>query len=368
MKKLSLSAKINYTEHHGHNTNIENEIVTPFSFSFKWDYQDYLEIIKSVGILDDYDKLIIEAKIKIKNNPSEKCIVEDQPIWDISDDYSKEVQITKSTEEDLKFDNCWNKNGKPIFDIPAWYQPAHFNPPNEYGIYITRWGIVSYAESIINMNSKISREEALVSALALLWWHELSHAWIEDICSLIESLTGDNHYSGTLKRYNSYIFMEEAICNSSAYGNLASVLDVRKPIGGANFTENTITNKQNILDAVKKIFRGQRKGYSDFYEFDCWVHVKKIFFSSVAKLIHEVYEYESFSVQHALASFFDTARIIEKEVFTKRDKKRLHNIDYGAYGHTHRRYPSEESFHTNTLSKTGGELYYKYSTYGVHLI
>jgi len=369
MKKYSLSSVINYLDFGSIGNKIQDSINQPFNLSFDWNYTNYLDIIEKYKVLEDYDTLLENAKEKIKTmTPSEKCVNPNQPEWNFDSNYNDEFIYDEKQEIDSESSDCWNKNGKPIFDIPAWYQPAHFNPPAEYGIYITRWGIVSYAESIIKGNKKISKEESLVSALAILWWHELTHAWVEDICSMIESLTGDDHYSTTSKKYNSYIFMEEAICNSSAYGNLASVLDDRKPIIGAKFTENTIENKQNILDVVKKIFKAQRKGYSDFYEFECSVDVEKLFFVNIAKLIHEVYEYEDFSVQHAIASFFDTARIIETNVFINKDKGRKHNIKYGAYGHTHRNYPSMKAYHANTLNKIGGELYYLYSKYGVHLV
>ena len=372
MKEIAISAQVNYHDFVRQAESFKDSIQSYFDLSFEWDYKDYLDIIKENGILAEYDELLIEAEEKRKeieekiNTELSKCINPNQPIWDIEDDYYKEV-VKQDDKDYVKEDNCWQENGKPLFDIPAWYQPAHFNPPSDYGIYITKWGIVSYAKSLMSYNSNITKEEGLVSALALLWWHELNHAWVEDLCSIIESLTGDDRYSKTSHKYNSYIFMEEALCNSSAYGNLASVLNDRKPIGGSKFTKNTISNKNVILEAVGNMFRSQSKGYSDFYPFNCWVDVEPLFFKNIAKLLHEIYEYESFSVKHAISSFFDTARIIEHQIFEGRDR-RQHHIDYGGYGHVHRHYLKELHYHANTLEKIGGELFYKYSLYGVHLL
>jgi hypothetical protein len=87
--------------------------------------------------------------------------------------------------------------------------------------------------------------------------HELCHAWVEDLVSKVciknDVDIKDSPYTTTLKKYKAYIPMEEALCNTAAYGYLYNL----------KIVDNSC---DEIKEEIFSWMRGQPKGYRNFKE------------------------------------------------------------------------------------------------------
>lgn len=113
-------------------------------------------------------------------------------------------------------------------DYLAYYRPAHFisTPPQpaKFGIFFKKGAISKEIHDAIELLPP--RDEKLQFYLALLIFyhvfaHEVCHAWVEDIVSMVEFQIGNsdvNIYSATQERFRSFIALEESICETAGYG------------------------------------------------------------------------------------------------------------------------------------------------------
>jgi hypothetical protein len=156
----------------------------------------------------------------------------------------------------------------------AYYCPAHTNRIERYGIHIRTAGVAKIVNKIEKaLRFRLGREELILLVLLKFYAHEHCHGVIEDLCSLVEFLTGESGscmdltYSKVQKRYRSYLLMEEAICNSVAAGCLHEALfakqdGVLRRWSGAYTTNDT--HLQDIENAFHGWMRNQPPGYRDF--------------------------------------------------------------------------------------------------------
>jgi len=229
--------------------------------------------------IKNYKKLLNE-EFNLFDNKS-KCIIKDQPYWSLKE--SKNFNNANfNTHYDYSNDeDCSNKK----IELLAWYQSAHFNQSDDYGIHLIPLGIIHTAEMLKN-NCKnyglnISKRMAVIWALNVLYCHEIAHSWIEDIASLIEFSSGKDIYKKTQKNFNSYIFMEEAICNTAVYGLQLSFLErentkqfeerkdqAENDHNKYNKDIDSEFNKETMMKALTDFMKSQPKGYRDFLEID----------------------------------------------------------------------------------------------------
>jgi len=118
-----------------------------------------------------------------------------------------------------------------IFERCAWYQSHHFWP-RFYGIFIREDCIVNVARELYHIddivfrrcNFKCAWEPAYISALALLFAHELYHFNIDLVSTYLESIIQDpmtyidyfnNYYSPNFRTSNC---IEESLANRYVYG------------------------------------------------------------------------------------------------------------------------------------------------------
>ena len=108
------------------------------------------------------------------------------------------------------------------FERLAWYSPAHTNLERDYGIHISDEGLVKVAEDIqqrlLYYHIKLSKTHLLIFAAYLLLAHETCHGWIEDMLSMMQFCSLGDKYSSKLKYPSGYAIIEEALCNTAAYG------------------------------------------------------------------------------------------------------------------------------------------------------
>ena len=224
-------------------------------------------------ILKNMDALASKLPHFYHNKAS--CNINSQPIWSM-DSPSDPVDPKKNkTTDDTCL--CPNYNTEPL----AYYLPAHNENPALYGIHITHEGVATLAKDITNINQihSASDSDIALAALFKLYAHELTHGWIEDLVSLLDTATGEKSptYQKTANQYNHYIFMEEAICNTAAYGWLKSFLSDH-------------AQSDTILDAFTQWMKASPKGYCDFLEIPTKPHQNSKFIENVYYLLERVYK------------------------------------------------------------------------------
>ena len=248
------------------------------------------------GIARDYEKLIRQP-FKLyaceSGEASDDHIIERQPTWDMNaplDDFDEDLLRRK----EAPFEESPLKRRGWRMEHLAWYSPAHMNPAHRYGIHITRRGVAHVAQQVQALCPNEPLEIIQMAAVYKIYAHELCHAWIEDLACLFDFLQGERavkkqrNYARTQARFNSYIFMEEAICNTAAYGWLREFLGVprgivREDIGLPRY------NAQVILDAFTQWMRKQPRGYRDFLEIQKTPIRNELFVQNVFRLMIEVY-------------------------------------------------------------------------------
>ena len=244
----------------------------------------------------DYEKLI-QTRFEPYSIDG-KCVVECQPIWDMANCMSdpkrgEEIQIRR------KIQNSNFVEGKDPLTCRRWrmehwayYAPAHTSKVDRYGIHLTKRGIAQLAHQVHQLCPKEPLEIIQLAAAYKLYTHEMCHAWIEEICCLLDFSGGETasklarRYTQTHKRYHGYIFMEEAICNTAAYGSLQNFLS--NPAYDREPTMPTFTPK-NILNAFKEVMRSQPAGYRDFQEINELPHQSETFIRNIGRLLVEIY-------------------------------------------------------------------------------
>ena len=229
------------------------------------------------------------------------CVVQKQPIWGM-EECGREIW-PRRTSENVSLDRRDSREEAPEstgrcqhwrIEHWAYYCPAHIFDSSKYGIHLTKRGIAKLAQAIRRLCPDQPLEIILIAAMYKLFAHEMCHAWIEDICSLIDFAEGestskeDSRYARTQRRYNGYIFMEEAICNTAAYGWLGKFLGEQSDGGDANLPT---FDARIVLDAFCSWMRNQPAGYKDFLCINDIPSKSEVFVRNVCRLLAEVYGY-----------------------------------------------------------------------------
>lgn len=200
-------------------------------------------------------------------------------------------------------------------DYLAFYRPAHIvNEVEDYGIFFIRDRMFRAVTELPQNRTWAGMDEKLKEKYRRLFFykvfvHELCHAWMEDLVSKV-CIENDvdikaSPYTKTLKKYQSYIPMEEALCNTAAYGYLYN-----------------LKKDDNSCDEIKKeIFswmRRQPHGYRHFKEIKEETGTSGHFHKLVGLVLKKCYDFQ-----------FDNVHEIVKEYFTNDSfKKSKVPLDY----------------------------------------
>lgn len=225
--------------------------------------------------------------------------IQNQPEWDLSrskdllEEWNDHLEVDEGMEwiDELEaaddMEQWWG------MDRAAYYCPVtffHASPHSRqyYGVHILERGVASWAKSLISSN--LAPPEICYGLASLkLFAHELCHAWIEDLCYLINHTTTEirPRYENTLQQYNSYIFMEEAICNTAAYSVLYNNLIINK--------NNHLVqiNCHSVLQEFVSQMRASPRGYRNFVEIKCRSNPgnSSDFRCMIVLLLNKVYDY-----------------------------------------------------------------------------
>ncbi len=214
-------------------------------------------------------------------------INQNQACWDMHNIFKVKAEQNKIDELPKDKSTAWRMENL------AYYAPAHTHSAEEYGIHLNKIGIAKFAQQVFEECSNQPLEIIQLSAIFKVFAHEMCHAWIEDICCLIDFAQGeqsvklaDRRYSKTNQYYNSYIYMEESICNTAAYGALQSFLN------GKDAADIPKYDSQVILSAFETCMRKQPQGYKDFLVIPDAPHKSQLFILNVCRLLVDIYACE----------------------------------------------------------------------------
>lgn len=261
------------------------------------------------GLLSQVEKGYSEARLaeaadfSFYANEDDPNVIGEQPKWRMDKpDIPDSDDSSKTDESTGEMPSGWR------MERLAFYAPAHFNNEGEYGIHLTIEGIAKLARTVHQGCSEQELKIMRLAAAYKLYAHELCHAWIEDICCLIDFAAGfgspsdQSRYAKTQKRYHGYIFMEEAICNTAAYGWLHHFLGEGQPGTAASEPD---FNASEILNAFAQWMRNQPKGYREFLVIEQLPHQNDLFIRNVWRLLVEVYRYPEYEARQALEAYFN---------------------------------------------------------------
>jgi hypothetical protein len=292
----------------------------------------------------DFDKLISTRFHPYSTDT--QCVVGSQPSWNMRSCMSDSGRNDEMpiNQESPRNDPVQEKDPltcrKWRMEHWAYYSPAHTNKSDRYGIHLTKRGIAKLAHQGHQFCPEEPLEIVQLAAVYKLYAHEMCHAWIEDICCLIDFSECETapklarRYAQTQKRYHSYIFMEEAICNTAAYGWLKNFL-----FDSPNNRDPSMPpfNPQNILDAFEKCMRAQPPGYRDFLAIKELPYQSEIFVQNVCRLLVEVYGEDSHKrngkhshtchkIAEAVGTFFGGCIALDCPSFHSHDKNRWDSL------------------------------------------
>ncbi|MBV5311512.1 hypothetical protein [Chromatium okenii] len=247
------------------------------------------------------------------------CVVHSQPIWNLSERFKK---LGNDREDSIGEDN-WNIEHHSNSTLPeenrphpcrkwrmemlAYYSPAHTNRRDAYGIHLTQRGIAKVAFQVHEQCSNEPLEIVVLATAYMLLAHEICHAWIEDLCCLFDFFDGENapkskrRYARINNRFNGYIFMEEAICNTAAYGFLYKHLTEHQENLMPLFKTSTIPtfippfNADRILNAFENWMMKQPKGYKNFVAIQETPAQSELFIENMCRLLVEIYRVNHYS-------------------------------------------------------------------------
>lgn len=252
-----------------------------------------------------------ESNLKIEDFFITENSTEKQPVWDILEDEEEK-------EDDYKFPEMPPDDSDESIttrELIAWYSPACFNPPSKYGIHFDAGAVLKLSNEL--QGAKYSQDTSLVAAILISFWHEVCHAWIEDLTSIAHFITGIDYYKYAVKKYKNYIFMEEALCNTAALGMLEVFFS----------DPQDSQYRQELLEKVMQYMRSQPKGYSYFRRLKrSWVTYDEVFLKNVLKLLKRIYSIDHQTALHAISCFFDSNKfsfpVLSKLPAEYRDIKR----------------------------------------------
>jgi hypothetical protein len=287
------------------------------------------------GVRDDkFIADIIKPELALSAQPfrlfdeNSDCIVEDQPIWEISNVGDAKSNRRRAVPQPSPSIDSKVECSQWRMERLAYYRPAHMSvqSPDSFGIHFSRLGVLSAIDSVHRLCPRQPREVVALATLYKIFAHEMCHAWIEDICAIMDFSEGNSptiterRYVTTHERYHGYIFVEEALCNTATYGWLntffdVSVIDIEKKSIPAY-------DAATILQALSGWMKSQPKGYRDFYPITDCPCESDIFLTNLFRLLRDVYGYHDHHISEAISAYFGVGMSPDGAVSSQQDFNR----------------------------------------------
>ena len=196
-------------------------------------------------------------------------------------------------------------------DYLAFYRPAHIvNEVEDYGIFFIRDRMFRAVTELPQNRSWDGMDQKLKEKYRRLFFykvfiHELCHAWVEDlvskVCSENKVPKNDSYYLKTLKKFHAYIPMEEALCNTAAYGYLYNL--------------KTVDNScDEIKEEIFSWMRGQPEGYRNFKEIREEPGKSEHFYKLIGLVLKRCYGLPYDNVQEIVKEYFSNKSFKKSKV------------------------------------------------------
>jgi hypothetical protein len=150
-----------------------------------------------------------------------------QPVWSLDSSLNPEITLVGPRRPRLgsasRLMGC-------ALEPAGTYRPAHDGQPRKYGIHLLLPGLVHCAAEIHARCRDEDINVVLATTCHFVYCHLLMHAWIEDMCALLDFANGEScppekrRYCQARARFGSLLLMEEALCEQFALGQLPAFL------------------------------------------------------------------------------------------------------------------------------------------------
>lgn len=247
-------------------------------------------------------------------------------------------------------------------DKVAWYRPARYhksgnNKNDWYGIHFDAAKIKGLALRIQQKNfdstfkSRARLEKKwLHAAVIKVYCHEVCHGWVEDLCSIAQTLTGVDYYTETTKRFGFYLKEEEAICNTSALSMTKFFYEVE--------SNDEISSLIQSMKSAPPGYRDFRPAQKMWPKDEEWIHGKKNWasgFAGLMSLLTNQYEIDRDVARYAITHFFGPSKFSFPKL-TRQPKFSKHGSFNYIPGNCHE---AKSCFHRHP--------YFQYRDYPIHI-
>jgi hypothetical protein len=279
--------------------------------------------------LNAWDELIADSRHVFEFD----VVPTPQPVWDFADPASQvapplaQADDTDAPRSSRQGSGTTRRphSDRRRADTLAWYAPAHTCSEDEYGIHMTQTGIVKAAAAVqwamTDAGADLSRRSAVVIGAFALYCHELGHALVEDVASIIEFSGGPARYIVGQRAYGGYALMEEAFCNTLAFACVVKFFDPRGQLEdpgrlehyrefeskhGTNYECSYAPEPEptfqvsEALDAIERWMRSQPDGYSAFLADRSSPSQNGLLWLNLARVLVDLYGYSPWEVSGAL--------------------------------------------------------------------
>jgi hypothetical protein len=242
--------------------------------------------------------------------PSREAMIAQQGIWD----YQGRPNRRRGLSNDPKVTVA--PLSKSCCLAPMRYHPASFVPSEDYGIHMPEIEFIRIAQGVNALCPEQPREVVLVTTSYFAYCHLAAHAWIEDICSILDfhgsedPHSSDRRYLKAHRRYGGYLFMEEALCNLAALSLLPAFLSVDK--GTRKLREIPDYDARQIIGAIVRWLGGS---YALDVPLDRPFFAHREFLYGIERLLFEVYDYRDAIVTDRDATLADQVAVVLANFF-----------------------------------------------------
>lgn len=180
----------------------------------------------------------------------------------------------------------------------SWFEPAHFCPNKQYGIHLSQGGLVNAAAEVHALCPDEPRDIVLAAMCHFAYCHQAMHAWIEDMCALLDfhqgcpTIPSDRPYSLAYRRWGGMLLLEESVCDMAAFGLLNDFLvNADAPVRKSR--EIPRFNPKQILKAISTWIAGQANQRIPFQPIKIRPQESNEFISRLTDLFENIYGYSS---------------------------------------------------------------------------
>lgn len=178
-----------------------------------------------------------------------------QPVWSLTDNGNTTPRVAPKASAGART----IPTKRCCLEPAGWYVPARLAGNATYGLHLSQGGLVNAAHQIHAHCPEEPFEVVLATTCHFIYCHLTVHAWIEDICALIDlqaRFTGERSpYLAAHRRFGGLLLMEEIVCSMAAFSLLPGFLTTSREIMKSRAIPRF--RAANIVVALKRWLKGK---------------------------------------------------------------------------------------------------------------